>query len=516
VRSNRYTHGRWRQRTGAAVAATLTRVVAALAPASPVVDDDEAGAAAHASGWAGNIWLGGASTAKSLTLANVRTVIGADTGAAASLTGGGVGVALIDTGVAPVPGLPAARVVNGPDLSFESQSTSLRYLDTYGHGTHMAGIMVGNDTATGTKGIAPQAKLTSIKVGTSNGAVDVSQIIAAVDWVVAHRNDDPANPIRVLNLSYGTGGMPDYWTDPVQFAVEQAWKAGIVVVAAVGNSGGQMSDPATDQFILNAGSAATNGTLSPADDTISTFTSLTYSGGANRRTDVMAPGEAIVSLRDPGSNIDTTYPGARVGTTLFRGSGTSQATAITSAAVALLLQARPNLTPDQVKNLLMYNGTILTAGNSAGGGYRELNVNLALAAATPTAVQNYGWSSGTGKLEAARGGTHVSDNGTPLSGEKSIFGPFDSATWAAKSAARTSWSGGVWMGHRFAGNGWTGTSWASKTWASATWSGRPWGSSTSWTDPGWSGRYWSGGAWVGGSWVGRYWSSDDWAAACWC
>jgi len=519
VQSNSHKDVKRRRPVHAAVAAALAVAVAATPPAAPAAAPDAGGGAPATAlgsgGWAGNAWLGGASSATSLTLGNVRTVIGANTGAAATLTGAGVGVALIDTGVAPVPGLPAGQVVNGPDLSFESQSASLRYLDTYGHGTHMAGIIVGNDTATGTKGIAPRAKLTSIKVGTANGAVDVSQMIAAVDWVVAHRNDDPANPIRVINLSYGTGGMPDYWTDPVQFAVEQAWKAGIVVVAAVGNSGGQMSDPATDQFVLNAGSAATMGTLSTADDTISTFTSLTYSGGANRRTDVLAPGEAIVSLRDPGSSIDTSYPGARVGTTLFRGSGTSQATAITSAAVALLLQARPALTPDQVKNLLMNNGTILTAGNAAGAGYRELNVNLALAAATPTATQNYGWSSGTGALEAARGGTHVTDNGTLLSGERSIFGPFDSAAWAAKSASKTSWNGGVWLGYRFAGDGWTGTSWASKTWAAATWSGRPWGGSTSWTDPGWSGRYWSGGAWVGGSWVGRYWSSDDWAAAYW-
>ena len=426
MRTNRYKDvlNRW-----------LTRVAVALPLAGMVAVTPSAvtggGTGIGSGGWAGNIWLGGASTAPSVTLANVRTIIGADTGSAATLTGAGVGVALIDTGVAPVPGLPAAQVVNGPDLSFESQSAALRYLDTYGHGTHMAGIIVGNDTATGTKGIAPRAKLTSVKVGTSNGAVDVSQMIAAIDWVVAHRNDDPANPIRVINLSYGTGGTPDFWTDPVQFAVEQAWKAGIVVVAAVGNTGGQMSDPATDQFILNVGSASTRGTLSATDDTISTFTSLTYSGGANRRTDVLAPGEAIVSLRDPNSNIDTTYPAARVGTTLFRGSGTSQATAITSAAIALLLQARPTLTPDQVKNLVKYNGTVLTAGNAAGAGYHELNVNRALAAATPTnATQTYTWSSGTGKLEAARGGTHVSDNGTLLSGEKSIFGPFDSATWA--------------------------------------------------------------------------------------
>ncbi len=315
----------------------------------PVAASGHAGTSAAASGahpassaWASNIWMGTASSGAALTLADVRGIIGANTGAAASLTGAGVGVALIDTGVAPVPGLPAAQVVNGPDLSFESQSAALRYLDTYGHGTHMAGIIVANDTATGTVGLAPKAKLTSIKVGTSNGAVDVSQMIAAIDWVVAHRNDDPANPIRVINLSYGSGGTPNYWTDPVQFAAEQAWKAGIVVVAAVGNGGGSMTDPATDQFVLNAGSANTNGTASTADDTISTFTNLTFSGGANRRTDVLAPGQSIVSLSDPGSNIDTSYPTARVGTTLFRGSGTSQATAVTSAAAALLLQARPD------------------------------------------------------------------------------------------------------------------------------------------------------------------------------
>jgi serine protease AprX len=467
------------------------------------------------SAWASNIWMGSASTGTGLTLANVRTIIGADTGAAAKLTGAGVGVALIDTGVAPVPGLPAAQVVNGPDLSFESQSSDLRYLDTYGHGTHMAGIIVGNDTATGTVGLAPKAKLTSLKVGTSNGAVDVSQMVAAIDWVVAHRNDDKTNPIRVVNLSYGTGGMPNYWTDPVQFAVEQAWKAGIVVVAATGNGGSAMTDPATDQFVLNVASAATNGTPSTSDDTISTFSNMTSSTAANRRADLLAPGQSIQSLRDPSSNIDTSYPAARVGGTLFRGSGTSQATAVASAAVALLLQSRPTLTPDQVKNLLMYNGSVLTAGNAAGLGYREVNVNTALAAATPTARQTYGWSTGDGLLEAARGASHVVRDSVALSGEATVWGPLTSATWAARSAAVTAWSGGSWMGYRLAGDGWTGTSWASKTWAPATWSGQPWGGASSWVDPDWSGHYWSGHYWSNGSWSGHYWSSDDWSTAYW-
>jgi serine protease AprX len=504
-------------RTAAAAAAAL--LPAALLPV--VLADRAAGpsglAATHgvSSAWASNIWMSTAASGTALTLANVRNIIGADSGKAAGLTGAGVGVALIDTGVAPVPGLPAAQVVNGPDLSFESQSSSLRYLDTYGHGTHLAGIIVANDTATGTVGLAPKAKLTSIKLGTANGAVDVSQMMAAIDWVVAHRNDDPANPIRVMNLSYGTGGTPNYWTDPVQFAVEQAWKAGIVVVAATGNGGGPMTDPATDQFVLNVGSADTQGTLSPADDTISTFTNLTSNTAANRRADLLAPGRSIVSLRDPGSNADTSYPTARVGSTLFRGSGTSQSTAIVSASAALLLQARPTLTPDQVKSLLMYNSSILTAGNSAGAGYGEVNVNKALAAATPTSKQTYGWSSGTGRIEEARGASHVVRDGASLSGEATVWGPLSSGTWAPRSAARTSWSGGLWMGYRLAGDGWTGTSWASKTWASATWTGAPWGGASTWTDPDWSGHYWSGHYWSNGTWSGHYWSSDDWSSAFW-
>src|SRR4051812_43815604 len=130
--------------------------------------------------WAGS-WLSTSATGDGTSLQAVRDTIGAGSGAAAALTGKGVGIALIDTGVAPVPGLPASRIVNGPDLSFESQDPDLRYLDTYGHGTHLAGIMVGDDASSGLRGIAPGAKLTSIKVGTASGAVDVSQVLAAID-----------------------------------------------------------------------------------------------------------------------------------------------------------------------------------------------------------------------------------------------------------------------------------------------------------------------------------------------
>jgi serine protease AprX len=499
----------WGQRLAAGVA------LPALLAGSAVAGPSSAGLTATAignGGWAG-AWLNSGSGSGSTTLAMVRTIIGADTGAAASLTGAGVGIALIDTGVAAVPGLPAAKVVNGPDLSFESQASGLRYLDTYGHGTHMAGIMIGNDPSTGTKGIAPGAKLTSIKVGTSSGAVDVSQMIAAIDWVVANKNHDPANPIKVINLSYGSGGQPAFWSDPLQFAAEKAWQNGIVVVAAAGNNGngvGKLTNPASDQFIIAAGATTVGGTTSTADDMLTSFTNV----AGDKPLDALAPGESIVSLRVPGSNIDNGYASARVGTRLFKGSGTSQAAAVVSAAAALLFQSNPSATPDQIKAALK-QGTWLPNGIAGQRGYKLINVNTALTHVSTATSQGPSSATGTGLIEAARGSSHVLSNGVELRGEKSVFGAWNSSTWAAKAASKTSWSGGRWMGVTVAGGGWSGSSWASKTWAAATWTHANWGGGTGWTDPSWTGRFWSNGAWNAGTWTGRFWSSDDWSTSRW-
>src|SRR5690606_22889331 len=136
----------------------------------------------------------------------------------------------------PVPGLD--HVIHGPDLSFDSQIDGLLHLDGYGHGTHMAGIIGGRGVqgAGGPDlvGIAPDVDLYSIKVGSHSGAVDVTQVIAAIDWVSQHADE---LGIRVLNLSYGTDSVQAWQVDPLAYAVETAWRRGVVVVVSGGNDG---------------------------------------------------------------------------------------------------------------------------------------------------------------------------------------------------------------------------------------------------------------------------------------
>ncbi len=447
------------------------------------------------------------------TMREVRTAIKSDALWRRGYTGKGIGVALVDTGVVPVKGLTSGNVKNGADLSFESQSASLRHLDTFGHGTHMAGIIAGRTPGSllapdRFQGVAPDARLTSLKVAASDGAVDVSQVIAAVDWVVKHRNDDPKNPIRVLNLSYGTDGVQSYQLDPLTHAVENAWRAGIVVVASGGNNGnaGKLNNPAYDPYVLAVGSSDTRGTAVVSDDVVPAFSNR---GDARRRVDVTAPGRSIVSLRDPGSYLDSAYPGARSGTSLFKGSGTSQSAAVVSGAVALLLDQRPGLTPDQVKALLRGTASKMPLADAAGRGAGQINLAAASLAKAPTTVQRHTRSRGTGSLERARGTSHVADGDVELRGERDIRGPWNASRWARASSARTSWVGGKWNGRD-----WTSGCWCSDTWAGKSWAGRAW-AGNSWSGRAWAGRAWAGRAWAGGSWSGRAWAGRAWAGGSW-
>jgi subtilisin family serine protease len=467
------------------------------------------------------------------SMASTTDYTGADSWWDAGYTGAGVTVALIDTGVTPVDGLNApGKVIYGPDLSLESQAPDLTNLDTFGHGTFMAGLIAGHDDAltapysqapaSAYRGMAPDARILSIKVGVADGGTDVSQVIAAIDWVVQHKNDNGLN-VRVINLSYGTNSTQGYAVDPLAFAVEQAWKAGIVVVAAGGNSGYQkganapgLADPAYDPLVIAVGGSDSNGTPNVWDDDVASFSAnSTNCNQSCRNPDFIAPGAHIQGLRVPNSNIDLTHPGGVLSARYFRGSGTSESAAITSGAVALLLSKHPSYTPDQVKSFLIQGAAHLSGYSGRQQGNGELSIASLLTMSPAKSGQFWAPATGIGSLETARGSDHLSLDGVVLTGEQDIFGqPFVSADMAAAEAAGNSWSGGVWNGIRWSGSSWSGSSWSGSSWSGSSWSGNSW-SGSSWSGNSWSGSSWSGNSWSGSSWSGSSWSGSSWSAAGW-
>ena len=258
--------------------------------------------------------------------------------------------------------------------------------------------------------MAPDARIVSLKVATADGGTDVSQVIAAIDWVVQHRNDNGMN-IRVLNLSYGTNSSQWYGVDPLAFAVEQAWDAGIVVVAAAGNSGYQakgsspaLANPAFDKRIIAVGASDSMGTATLADDTVPDFSAAAKTGSA-RAPDFVAPGAHIQGLRVPNSYIDTHVAGvALLDERFMRGSGTSQSAAIASGAAALILDKFPNATPDQVKRLIKIGAYDMPGNNSRQAGAGELRLGPILVGPAPPLRPDH--RTGGGR-RVARGGPRI-------------------------------------------------------------------------------------------------------------
>jgi serine protease AprX len=304
--------------------------------------------------------------------------------------------------------------------------------------------------------------------------------------------------------------------DPLAHAVESAWRAGIVVVTAAGNDGldsPSLLMPAVDPHVIAVGASDQMGTDTLADDTVADFTS---GGSAERRPDVVAPGRSIVSLRVPGSYADTMSPEGRVegdaSGRYFRGSGTSQATAFVAGQVALLLSARPKLTPDQVKTLLVSTARPLAAAQPAqGAGQTDIlaAVNAPVPTSVPAPVDD---SSGTGSLELSRGGEHVIDpaTGAILTGEVDIFGGvWDPSAWAPSSTAGRTWTKGTWSGHT-----WTGDRYKDGAWTLAAWSDSSWGR-VAWSAYSQDQADWVARSWRGDNWEARSWREESWLARSW-
>ncbi|PYT93973.1 MAG: hypothetical protein DMG36_06895 [Acidobacteria bacterium] len=321
------------------------------------------------------------------------------------LDGTGIGVAVIDSGVTAVGDLywwiPSnqtygSRVVYSQSFVPGTTDTS----DLYGHGTHVAGIIAGagwfstgsNFTHTFT-GIAPNANIINLRVLDQNGVGTDSSVIAAIQTAISLKS---TYNIRVINLSLGRQVYESYTLDPLCQAVEAAWNAGIVVLAAAGNQGrndsagtegyGTIAAPGNDPYVITVGVMKTANTPTRIDDTIASYSSkgpTAYDYVV--KPDIVAPGNQVVSTLAPNASLlasptdvylseytsstTTTSSGGNnknnkkntlstvatntISTSYMRLSGTSMATPVVSGAAVLLLQQNPNLTPDQVKARLM-------------------------------------------------------------------------------------------------------------------------------------------------------------------
>jgi serine protease AprX len=360
------------------------------------------------------------------------TAVEADVAASTyGFTGAGIGVAVIDSGIAAHPDLNDAsgnsRVVYSQ--SFVSGDTTKS--DKFGHGTHVAGLIGGSGASSGTAngyaatyaGVAPGVNLINLRVLDGNGSGTDSQVIAAIEEAITLQN---TYNVRVISMSLGRPVFESYTLDPVDQAVEAAWKAGIVVVAAAGNNGrykatdgfGTIVVPGNDPSVITVGATMTELTPTRVDDQIASYSSKGPTTLDHVcKPDLVAPGNRQVSLRVASSTLDATYPQYEVAPTsgtamYYELSGTSMATPIVSGAVALMLQQTPSLTPDQVKARLMktawkgvgqYTSSHDSLGNlysneydlfTYGAGYLDINAALGSTdlatglALSPTAVLN--------------------------------------------------------------------------------------------------------------------------------
>jgi serine protease AprX len=288
-------------------------------------------------------------------------------------TGRGVGVAVIDTGIAG--DLPDFRISNSDKRSRVIGSAVVNPNattagDRYGHGTHVAGIIAGDsegrdagDSKKGRfSGVAPRANLVSIKVSDDNGDTSVLDVIAGIQFAMDHKAE---YNIRVMNLSLESTVAESYKTDPLDAAVEAAWFDGIFVVAAAGNRGPGEGTvrfaPGNDPYIVTVGAVDDRGTKEIADDVPASWSSRGTTQDGFQKPDIYAPGAKIVSTLAPKSK----YAGlcstcVSEDGEYIRAGGTSMAAPMVAGAAAIGFELLPSLTPDRIKALLKDSDRPLT------------------------------------------------------------------------------------------------------------------------------------------------------------
>jgi serine protease AprX len=306
-------------------------------------------------------------------------------GAIPGVTGAGVTVAVVDSGISAHPALAGKVIANVSKISGDPSTD-----DAHGHGTHIAGIIAGNSNASKyvtplyQGGIAPDVKLVNVRVLGADGTGWTSDVIAGIEWVIENR---AKYNIRAINLSLGHPVTEPSVTDPLCIAVMKATASGIVVIVSAGNSGkaadgrpilGGITSPGNSPYAITVGAMNTKGTVKRSDDVMTTYSSRGPTKFEHAvKPDVVAPGNKIVSLEASGTYLQRNYPqfhmAGKWGNSYMHLSGTSMSAAVVTAGVALLMQGNPKITTTQLKIALQAGSSYMWDGGLMGGGAGSVN-----------------------------------------------------------------------------------------------------------------------------------------------
>jgi len=354
------------------------------------------------------------------------------------------------------------RIVASVNLNSDSPGATG---DDQGHGTMIAGIAAGASQSH--PGVVPTAPIVSIRTANANGASHMSDVIAAVDWILQNK---ATYNIRVANFSMVSDAKSSFLNDPLDAAVERLWFSGVVVVAAVGNYGQPggvrvLSSPGNDPFVISVGALDTNGTAAPADDFAAPWSTYGHTGDGFAKPELSAPGRWIVAPVPAGSTLATGAPDRVVEPGYMWMSGTSLAAPVVSGAAAAVLAAHPDWTPDQVKGALMQSASALPAISD--------------------------WAGGVGEVDAARG-IAVTNAPNPNAALDRFVGQsgFDGTAWTQAVQSSTGWSATDWSATDWSATDWSATDWSATDWSATDWSATDW-SATDWSATDWSATDWS-------------------------
>ena len=413
--------------------------------------------------------------------------------------GNGIHVALIDTGVSDSPYLNRAsgHLVDAIDTSAlvnddgtgdptTEVKTSGVFDDGYGHGTFMASLIAGGGTVKGgrTVGVASGAIVDVVKVAGDDGVSSFSSMLTGLNWVAAHASTE-----AVANLSFGLSAQDvgGYGQDPLNLAAETLRYLGTNVVVSSGNTAGQVTDPGFDPWLITVGAANTLGWFPK----VATFSGSAVVAGV-AKPDLVAPGVNLLGVLPADSTIVAANPKALQPNGFYRGSGTSEATAVVSGLAALFVADHPNATTAQVKaSLRVAANPIYALGSGAG------IATVAHRLARPRDDFRLGDAGASGEGNFVRSSWDLDGWGSSSWGSSS----WGSSSWGSSSWGSSSWASAAFASLAFSSSSWGSSSWGSSSWGSSSWGSSSWGSS-SWGSSSWGSSSWGADAWGSESWGG--------------